>query len=265
MSAAADARPLGSRGRALQAEPAPGSRSPLARTALGLLMVLGVALFTSLGVWQLHRRVWKLDLIHRVDARVHATPVAAPGPSEWPRIDRARDEYRRVEVTGRYLNGRETLVRAVTELGGGYWVVTPFATARGFTVLVNRGFVPPSRRDAKTRAAGEIGGETTVIGLVRMTEPKGAFLHTNDPAANRWYSRDVAAIAAARRLTNTAPYFIDAAAGPVPGGYPVGGLTVITFPNNHLVYALTWFGLALLLAGALIYVGKDEWELRRRL
>jgi surfeit locus 1 family protein len=228
-------------------------------------MVLGVALFTSLGVWQLHRRVWKLDLMHRVDARVHAPPVAAPGPSEWRRVDRARDEYRRVAVTGHYLNDRETLVRAVTALGGGYWVLTPFETTGGFTVLVNRGFVPPGRRDPKTRTAGAIGGETTIVGLMRMTEPKGAFLHTNDPPANRWYSRDVAAISAARHLEDTAPYFIDADDEPVPGGYPVGGLTVIAFPNNHLVYALTWFGLALLLAGALIYVGKDEWAHRRRL
>ena len=77
-----------------------------------------------------------------------------------------------------------------------------------------------------------------------MTEPKGAFLRTNDASADRWFSRDVAAISAKHGLENPAPYFIDADATPNPGGFPVGGLTIIAFPNNHLVYALTWFALA---------------------
>ena len=231
----------------------------------GLLAALGVAGLTWLGVWQLERRVWKLALVARVDRRVHAAPVAAPGPAEWAQVTRARDEYRPVRASGRFLNDRETLVRAVTELGGGFWVLTPFRTDEGFTVLVNRGFVPPERRDPGTRSAGEIGGETVVTGLLRMSEPGGAFLHANAPPDNRWYSRDVTAIAAARHLSNVAPYFIDADAEPNPGGFPTGGLTVIAFPNNHLVYALTWFGLALLLAGATIRAGKDEWRLRREL
>ncbi len=265
MSAPARAALLEAGERGRRHEPPEAHRSLLECIALGALMALGIAVFTALGVWQLHRRVWKLDLIRRVDSRVHAAPLAAPGPGDWDRVDRARDEYLRVRVHGHFLNAGETLVRAVTQLGGGYWVLTPFVTDRGFTVLVNRGFVPQDRRDPKSRAAGEIEGETTVIGLVRMTEPRGAFLHTNDPRANRWYSRDVAAIAAARHLGRVAPYFIDAGTSPNRSPWPVGGLTVIGFPNNHLVYALTWFGLALGLAGALIYVGKDEWRVRRRL
>lgn len=240
-------------------------RAGLKLLVTGLLAALGVAGLTALGVWQLERRVWKLDLISRVDGRARAAPVAAPGPTEWLQVTRARDEYRHVRASGRFLNDRETLVRAVTELGGGFWVLTPFRTDAGFTVLVNRGFVPPERRDPGTRAAGEIGGETVVTGLLRVSEPGGAFLHANSPADDRWYSRDVGAIAARRRLSIVAPYFIDADAEPNPGGLPAGGLTVITFPNNHLVYALTWFGLALLLAGAAIRAGKDEWRLRKRL
>ncbi len=240
-------------------------RPPLKLLLLTLLTLLGIAGLTALGIWQLERRVWKLDLIERVDRRVHATPVAAPGPAAWPQVSRAQDEYLRVRVSGQFLNDRETLVRAVTDLGGGFWVLTPLRTEAGFTVLVNRGFVPPERLDRRTRAGGDHGGETVVTGLLRMTEPGGAFLHQNAPAANRWYSRDVAAIAAARRLANAAPYFIDADATANPGGFPVGGLTVIRFPNNHLVYALTWFGLALMLAGVTIHVGKDEWRARTRL
>ena len=136
----------------------------------------------------------------------------------------------------------------------GFWVVTPLRTTSGDVVLVNRGFVPPERRDPATRGEGDPQAEVTVTGLLRMTEPKGAFLRTNDPASDRWYSRDVAAIAAARGLSQVAPFFIDADATPNAGGYPIGGLTVIAFPNNHLIYALTWFALALMLAGAYLRI-----------
>ncbi len=101
----------------------------------------------------------------------------------------------------------------------------------------------------------------SITGLLRLTEPGGGFLRSNDPAGNRWYSRDVGAIAAARDLGPVAPFFVDEAAGETPGGFPVGGLTVVAFHNNHLVYALTWFTLAAMLAGAGAWVARDE---RRR-
>ncbi len=130
-------------------------------------------------------------------------------------------------------------------------------------MLVNRGFVPPERRDTASRA-GQVAGETSVTGLLRLSEPKGGFLRSNDPAGDRWYSRDVQAIAAAHGLGRVAPYFIDADATPNAGGYPVGGLTIIAFPNNHLVYAVTWYTLAGLLAGAVVWVVRDERRRRGR-
>lgn len=238
-------------------------RSIFALGVLGLLGFLGIAGLLSLGVWQIERRAWKLDLIERIDKRVHAGTVAAPGPVDWPSVNAKTDEYLRVTASGHFRNDRETLVTAVTNDGGGYWVITPLETKDGFTVLVNRGFVPPDRRDPALRAEGEADGETTVTGLLRITEPKGAFLRSNDRAAGRWFSRDVEAIAAARDLSNVAPYFIDADATPNPGGFPIGGLTVIAFHNNHLVYALTWFTLALMLAVAAIRVGREEIRIRR--
>jgi surfeit locus 1 family protein len=174
--------------------------------------------------------------------------VAPPAPSDWRTVTAQRDEYLHVSVSGRFLNDRETYVRAVTDLGAGYWVLTPFQTDVGYTVLVNRGFVPPELRAPASRAAGQVHGETTISGLLRMWEPRGGFLRANDPLHDRWYSRDVAAIASLRGLRAVAPYFIDAAAAPSATGWPRGGLTVISFPNNHLMYAFTWFGLALLLA-----------------
>jgi surfeit locus 1 family protein len=141
----------------------------------------------------------------------------------------------------------------VTDFGPGWWVITPLRTPGG-TVLVNRGFVPPERRASGTRRLGSPSGSAVVTGLLRTSEPGGGFLRRNDPAANRWYSRDVAAIARARGLSGVAPFFVDADATPNPGGYPVGGLTVVAFRNTHLVYALTWFALATLAIGGMMLV-----------
>jgi surfeit locus 1 family protein len=223
--------------------------------SVALLLVAGLL---ALGTWQVHRLSWKLDLIARVDKRVQAPPVAAPGPAAWPGVNAAADEYRHVAASGTFLNDREVLVQAVTDLGPGFWVLTPLRLPAGATVIVNRGFVPADRRDPASRRAGQIGGPTQVVGLLRISEPKGGFLRSNDPAADRWYSRDVAAIAAARGLGDVAPYFIDADATPNAGGLPVGGLTVISFPNSHLVYAITWYALAVMLAGGVGWVIRDE-------
>ena len=183
-------------------------------------------------------------LIAGVEARVNAPPVPAPAETDWPGFDAGKEEYRHVTASGRFVNDRETLVQAVTERGGGFWVVTPLVQADGTTVLINRGFVPPERRDPETRAQGQLQGDVTVTGLLRLTEPGGAFLRSNDPAGNRWYSRDVAAIAAAKGLQRVAPYFIDADNSANPGGYPAGGLTVVHFRNSHLAYIFTWYALA---------------------
>lgn len=219
---------------------------------LASILVIG---FIGLGVWQLERREWKLALIARVEARIHATPVAAPDLVTEKPSDVARLEYTRLTATGQFLNDRETLVEAVTIHGGGAWVMTPFVTDSGFTVLVNRGFVPFDKKPTDTRTAGQLPGTVTVTGLLRPTEPKGGFLRSNDPAADRWYSRDVVAISEKRGLTGVIePYFIDADSTPNPGGYPIGGATVINFPNNHLVYALTWFSMGFGLAGTMIWL-----------
>lgn len=215
------------------------------------------AMLGALGAWQVKRLFWKLDLIERVEKRVVAEPVAAPPLAAWSSITPETSEYLKVRVAGRFLHDKETLVQAVTDLGGGYWVLTPLETTQGFSVLVNRGFVPAERQAPATREAAAVSGETTVTGLIRLSEPGGAFLRGNDPAGDRWYSRDVAAIASARGLGATAPYFIDADAVPNAGGFPVGGITRVRFANNHLVYAVTWFSLALMALAGGAYVLYD--------
>lgn len=245
------------------------ARPSLLLLTLGMLCVVALG---ALGVWQIERRTWKLALIERVEQRVHAAPAPLPPPSSWPAITAASDEYRHVTVSGQFLNGDETLVQALTAEGSGYWVLTPLRTSDGSTVLVNRGFVPPEKRDPATRQDGDPQAPVSVTGLLRITEPSGGFLRSNDPASGRWFSRDVAAIASAHGFSQVAPFFIDADAAPNPGGAPIGGLTIVRFPNNHLIYALTWFTLAFMLAGALLRMARGRgragasdprWEQRR--
>ena len=247
-----------------------GPPGPMALAMLAMLAMLALMLFAgfvALGTWQVARRAWKLDLIARVDQRVHAPPTAAPGPGQWPRVTAATDEYRHVRLTGVFLHERQTLVSASTVDGSGYWVITPLRAADGITTLINRGFVPPDWCGRTGKCAAGPAGETTVAGLLRMPETY-AFLRHNDPAHDRWYARDVQAIATARGLTDIAPYFVDVDAAPAgassSASWPEGGLTVINFPNNHLVYLITWYLLALMVAAAAVSVGRHEYRLRHR-
>lgn len=220
------------------------------KIVLASLAALLFLVFCTLGTWQLQRRVWKLDLIDRVEHRIHRPAVSAPDPALWPDINAAQDEYRHVRLQGVFLHDRETWVQANTKLGSGFWVMTPLQMGDAHVTLINRGFVPPEAKSRDTRRAHEPQGEVTVTGLLRISEPKGGFLRDNDPATNRWFSRDVLAITAARGFdtSRVAPYFVDAdAASAVPDSLsaePVGGLTVVSFHNNHGIYAITWFALA---------------------
>lgn len=243
-----------------------GTPPSLLKTLLvGLILLFSVIVLSGLGVWQLQRRVWKLCLIDRVEQRVRATPTDAPGPESWPNINASDYAYRHVSVRGQFVKGRSTLVRAVTERGRGYWLVEPLQAAEGFTVLINRGFIPADRITRSPSGRERLDAVTTITGLLRMTEPGGGFLHQNDPTSGRWYSRDVVAIANAQGIERVAPYFIDADASVTSSDLAVGGLTVISFPNNHLIYALTWFGLAAMLSAWTTYFFYEDWQCRRYL
>lgn len=250
---------------------APGASAPRLRQAV--LALVGIALFLgflALGTWQVQRRAWKLTLIERVEQRVHAAPIPAPSPSQWAEVNAADHEYLPVTLHGRWLGDKTVLTQAVTELGAGFWVMTPLQQDDGTQVVVNRGFVPQDQRSQwlATPLPTSTGAVATVQGLLRMTEPGGGFLRTNDPAQQRWYSRDVAAIGQALELPHAAPFFVDAG---LPGSthsarnapeWPRAGMTVVRFHNSHLVYALTWYGLALMVAGAGWYVARYERRLR---
>ncbi len=208
------------------------------------LLVLAAA-FVALGVWQVQRLAWKEALIARTDAAMHAPPVALNG---LPR-DLVTSEYRRVVLTGRYEGHGLVLVTGTSVLGSGYWVLVPVRDDAGRTIYVNRGYLPiGSRADAARRALPAT--VLTITGLLRLTEPGGTWLRANHPAENRWYSRDVAAIAARYGVQADPRLFVDVQSeSPKSPGTPEQDLTIVEFPNNHLGYALTWFTLALLCMG----------------
>ena len=220
--------------------------------APGLATLVCLAILIGLGVWQLARKGEKEALIARIVARSKAVPEAPPPPSVW---DPARDEFRHVSVSGRFLNDRETLVHALSpgDAPGralqGFSVVTPFARDEGGTVLINRGFVPTELRRPEDRPAAPVQGETTVTGILRASEARTMFVPVPDPARGEWFNRDIAGIAAARNLGEVAPYMIEADASPDARSWPRGGQLRVDLPNNHLQYAFTWFGIAGCLVG----------------
>lgn len=217
-----------------------------------LLAAVSFAGFMSLGIWQVKRLAWKEDLIVRVDARVHAEAASAPARADWVTVNEASHEYLHVEVQGEYRPDAVSLVAAATEAGQGYWVMAPLQQPDGSWVYINQGFVPQSERQAAQAGAFTPEGVLSVSGLLRMSHPGGGVLRDNVPDENRWYSRDVLAMATQKGIAPVAPFFVDAQASGVD--LPVGGLTVIQFRNNHLVYAITWFALAfgMVLAAVLV-------------
>jgi surfeit locus 1 family protein len=206
------------------------------------------AILISLGVWQLHRLAWKENLIAEITARAKAAPQALPAFTDWPGLRPEDYEYRHVLAEGVFDNGKEALVfRSGSEPG--YHVLTPLRLRSGGYVIVNRGFVPIGRKDQSTRLDGQIEGDTKVTGLMRGPESRNFFTPADDPAAGKYFTSDPDVIATHFGFAPAAPFIIDADANPIPGGLPKGGTTVLALPNNHLSYALTWFGLAAALFG----------------
>lgn len=206
--------------------------------------VVFVILF-SLGCWQVYRWQWKLDLIQRVESRVHQAAVAAPDRAGWLAVSRDQSEYLHVNLQGQLQYALSLPVVASTIHGSGYWVMTPLIRNNGERILINRGFVKNMAAfDAELKKRDE--QPVSITGLLRISEPGGSVLRKNDPDARRWYSRDVKAMGQAMGLTDLAPYFVDQEAGTEVSDGPVAGLTVIRFQNSHVVYALTWFTLAAL-------------------
>jgi surfeit locus 1 family protein len=232
--------------------------APAARRGLvvpALFTLVGLALLIGLGVWQLERKAWKEALIAAITRRMNAAPLALPPPARWASLVAAHDEFTRVTFRADFENDREALVFAGASAfrpdvsGTGYWVFTPARLSNGARVVVNRGFVPEANKDPASRAAGLVTGPVEIVGVLRWPERAGWFTPAGDPAANLWFARDPLAIAAAKGWGDVAPFYVEQEAPTPPGGLPTPGKLVVNLPNNHLQYALTWFGLAAVLAG----------------
>ena len=227
-----------------------------------VLTICGVAILCGLGVWQLDRKAWKENLIATLTTRLDRAPANLPPRETWPKLTASADEYTRVTFPAEFLPGQEALVYTPGSplrpdvKGPGYWVIAPAQLSGGSVVLVNRGFIPLDRKDPATRTSPQ--GVVDIIGVLRWPEARGTFTPVDDVAGNVWYVRDVKAMIAAKKWETAAPFYIDQES-PVPeGGLPLPGKLAIALPDNHLQYAITWFGLALACAG--VYVA---WLARR--
>ncbi|GAA0778690.1 SURF1 family protein [Roseibium denhamense] len=230
---------------------------------------IALAILLNLGFWQLNRLDWKNRLIAAVQESVTKAPVPAPGPQGWDAL-RSEDipDYKHVELQGRFLPGAVYYYIALTDAKGlyggpGYFVYSPFETDAGWQLMINRGFVPDflveEQRDViETPPAGR----QTLTGLIRMGEKPN--WTTPDPDLDKriWFARDTDDMASALNAAGEiAPYSVDLDADHTPeAGVPQAGETIISFKNDHLGYALTWFGLAATLIGVfLTYAATILW------
>ena len=225
----------------------------LSNILLAAAIVIGVVFLSGLGTWQLKRLAWKEALIARVENNLSGPPVALAEIEALQRSG-ADFEYRPIQVTGTFDHSREQHFFATHKGNPGYYVYTPAQLADGRMLFVNRGYVPLERKAVTGREQGQVTGAVTVTGLARSAPPAkpNSFVPDNDLVKNvyHWKSLDqMTANAFPDGGVDVVPLFVDANEAANPGGLPVGGVTLISFPNSHLQYAITWFGLAATLLG----------------
>lgn len=226
------------------------------RSWRGLLVPAAVAFLVliGLGTWQLERKSWKEALIASLTERLAAPPEALPPASAWKDLDPASDEFRHVSFSAEFDHAKEALVYAAASAfrpdvsGPGYWVFTPARLASGTLLLVNRGFVAEGRQGPATRPEGQISGLVTIMGALRWPPMRRWFTPRDDPTHNLWFIPDLDAISAAKGLAGQAPFYVEQEIPVPPGGLPRPGKLVVRLPDNHLQYAVTWYGLAIVLA-----------------
>jgi surfeit locus 1 family protein len=225
-----------------------------------VFMLALMALFITLGTWQVERLGEKDRLIANVTARFNEPPKPFPAFGDWKVFEADGYDYRPVSLTGTYRpQGTILVFDSLDEpkgkfSGPGYWVMTPLMLATGGTVFINRGFVPESSGPAFAQGGSVESGLISIAGVARDAEAIGSFTPSPDLTRHVEWVRNPARLAAmAGDLPQpVAQVYVDMPAGP-PGALPQGGETVIEFPNNHLGYAMTWYGFALLVPFLLFF------------
>jgi surfeit locus 1 family protein len=221
----------------------------MSRTKFIVMSVMAFMMFVTLcalGNWQVNRLAWKEDLIQTIQSRVHQSPR----PIEtYFKTENGKD-YWPVTLYGTFRHESERHFFATFEGQSGYFVYTPLEISPNGFVFVNRGFVPFDLKDPAKRLSGQTLGIVNITGLARsiLTIKPSASLPDNNTAKNIFYWKDFSAMRDTAGLPSSAAVlevFVDAdkTATP-PSGMPIGGVTIVDLPNNHLQYAVTWYGLA---------------------
>lgn len=209
----------------------------------------------SLGFWQLSRRAWKENLVRQAEIARTAAPLRFGqfASATWRR-EGAASEYHRVRMRGLFKHEKEFHVYAPYGGGVGWSVITPFVSDDGPVVLVIRGVVPDAQKDPAKRPQAQGTGFTTITGRVRLAEKATWFTPNPDTGKNTWYHRDIDLMTSQVEAMAEGPsytrrgiveFYVEQEGDPAPGGFPRPELAPISIKNDHLGYALTWFGLAL--------------------
>nr|WP_210289853.1 SURF1 family protein [Rhizobium sp. BK196] len=216
----------------------------------GAAVLIAFAILISLGTWQVERLHWKEGLLADIAERRASAPVPL-ADIETMAAQGGDIEYRAVTATGRYINNKERHFFATWHGQTGYYIYTPLQLANGRYLFVNRGFVPYENKEPEMRMQGQLTGQQTVTGLARAKLPgkPSSLVPDNDVAKNIFYWKDLDVMASSVDLNkaDVVPFFVDADSTPNPAGFPIGGVTQVDLPNDHLQYAFTWYGLAAVL------------------
>lgn len=237
---------------------------------LGIFSVVIVGLLLGLGFWQLQRRVEKHALIAALDERLAAAPVALPDAAQWPAWTPAENEFRRVTFQARFEphpDGRVfasgSAIRPDVTVPG-TWVFSPAQLDSGATVVINRGFVPETEKAEVTPPPS---GPVTLTGYIRFPETEGMLTPHEDPSKRLWFLRDQRAMAKVLGWGDVAPFYIDLETPAPANGLPKPGPLQVHLKDDHMQYAITWFGLAAAVAIAFavwfartLSDGKDSLE-----
>ncbi len=233
--------------------PADLTSKPAPRLPIGLTIAtaISLAILLALGSWQLQRLAWKEALLAHVAAlkTAPAQPLAAPLTAL---AQGANVEFTRVTVSCPGLASAPFL-----ELYGlkdglmGSRLVSACRLADGpyGAILVDRGFVAETV-SARPPIEAAATAPLALTGILRLPDKRTFVTPPNEPQANRWYSRDIAAMAAALGVQRPAPTFLFAETATNPDWAALQPAPVpADIPNRHLEYALTWYGLAAALLG----------------
>jgi surfeit locus 1 family protein len=234
-----------------------------------LATFLVFVVLVALGTWQLQRKAWKEELVDTLTRRFAAAPVELPPPSQWASLRQDRDEFTRVKFRAEYRPGQEALVWATGSglrddvKGPGVFVFTPARLASGETVVINRGYVASRTPTGATARPAPAEGPAEITGILRWPEPKGWELTSPyDKGAQLWFVRDQMAMAQEYGWQGVAPFYIERESQQPPDGLPPPGPLKANLPNNHLQYAVTWFGLAVVLLGVFGFWLRSRRKLR---